>query len=67
MRTPPASEPPRELRVQMLLDYAPQVSDREVPDPYYEGTAVFERVLDLCEAACAGLLQAIRQGRLAPR
>jgi protein-tyrosine phosphatase len=30
-----------------------------VPDPYYGGDAGFEEVLDLCEAACRGLLAEI--------
>lgn len=30
-----------------------------VPDPYYEGAEGFERVLDLLEDACEGLLSAI--------
>ena len=33
------------------------LGDRDVPDPYYGGAAGFEEVLDLVEAACAGLLQ----------
>ena len=32
---------------------------REVPDPYYGGAAGFERVLDLAEDACAGLLRSL--------
>ncbi|MFK7897220.1 MAG: low molecular weight protein-tyrosine-phosphatase [Myxococcota bacterium] len=35
----------------------------EVPDPYYGGDAGFEEVLDLCEAACRGLIQEIEDGR----
>ncbi|MGE0325032.1 MAG: low molecular weight protein-tyrosine-phosphatase [Polyangiaceae bacterium] len=35
-----------------------------VPDPYYGGDAGFEAVLDLCEAACRGLLEHIQQERL---
>ena len=31
-----------------------------VPDPYYGGPDGFVDVFDLCEAACAGLLEAIR-------
>lgn len=31
-----------------------------VPDPYYGGEAGFEEVLDLCDAACRGLLAEIR-------
>ncbi|MBW2390839.1 MAG: low molecular weight phosphotyrosine protein phosphatase [Deltaproteobacteria bacterium] len=29
---------------------------RDVPDPYYGGEDGFERVFDICEAACKGLL-----------
>jgi protein-tyrosine phosphatase len=29
----------------------------EVPDPYYGGPGGFDEVLDLCEAACRGLLE----------
>lgn len=36
-----------------------------VPDPYYGGDAGFEEVLDLCEAACRGLLEHIRREHLA--
>lgn len=32
-----------------------------VPDPYYGGDDGFEHVLDLCEAACAGLLAELRR------
>jgi len=32
-----------------------------VPDPYYGGPDGFEHVLDLCEAACAGLILQIRR------
>jgi protein-tyrosine phosphatase len=31
-----------------------------VPDPYYGGEDGFDRVLDLVEAACAGLLAKLR-------
>jgi protein-tyrosine phosphatase len=34
-------------------------SDAEVSDPYYGGDRGFEDVLDQCEAACRGLLDAI--------
>jgi protein-tyrosine phosphatase len=34
--------------------------DLEVPDPYYGAAGGFEEVLDLVQAACAGLLEEIR-------
>jgi protein-tyrosine phosphatase len=35
--------------------------DADVPDPYYGEGDGFEKVLDICEAACRGLLQHIRE------
>jgi protein-tyrosine phosphatase len=40
----------------LLLDFAPELGVREVPDPYYGGPDGFDRVLDLIEAATAALL-----------
>jgi protein-tyrosine phosphatase len=44
----------------LFLDFAPQLGVREVPDPYYGGRDGFERVLDLVEAASAGLIDRLR-------
>jgi protein-tyrosine phosphatase len=38
-----------------------------VPDPYYGGPSDFERVLDLVEDACEGLLDHLRDELSAPR
>ena len=40
----------------LFMEFAPETSDGEVPDPYYGGVEDFERVLDLCESAARGLL-----------
>lgn len=48
-------------RLRLFMDFAPAAPVREVPDPYYGGPGGFDRVLDLVEAACAGLLEDIRQ------
>ena len=54
-------------KIRYLLDYAPQLSVREVPDPYYGGHHGFERVLDLIETASEGFLDALYQaGRITP-
>lgn len=48
-------------KVRLLRSYdsaAPEGA--EVPDPYYGDGDGFERVLDICEAACAGLLAEVR-------
>jgi len=55
--------------MRLFLDFS-ESGEREVPDPYYGGSAGFERVLDLVEDASRGLLdhirrQSVRPGRLA--
>ena len=57
-----ADAPGEAQRLRLLLDYAPELGMREVPDPYYGGPADFERVLDLVEAAARGLLAALTAG-----
>nr|WP_035481999.1 low molecular weight protein-tyrosine-phosphatase [Gallaecimonas xiamenensis] len=47
-------------KVKLLLSYAPELGVDEVPDPYYGGGQGFEEVLDLVEAATAGLLKSLR-------
>lgn len=51
-------------RLRLFLDYAPAVGTLDVPDPYYGPGDGFERVLDMIEAAAAGLLDAIRAEHL---
>ncbi|MDJ0808400.1 MAG: low molecular weight protein-tyrosine-phosphatase [Gammaproteobacteria bacterium] len=50
----------QEEKLFLFLDFAPQLKQREVPDPYYGGPAGFERVFDMVEAAAAGLLERIK-------
>ena len=47
-------------RLGLLLDFAPELGQREVPDPYYGGPEGFERVLDLVEPAMTGLLTQVQ-------
>jgi protein-tyrosine phosphatase len=51
----------RHDRIKLLLDFAPHLDQREVPDPYYGGSVGFERVLDLVEEASIGLLEHLRR------
>lgn len=48
-------------KLYLFMDFAPHLNIREVPDPYYGGPSGFDQVLDLVEAASAGLLAHIRQ------
>ncbi len=46
---------PRHFR---LLEFAPNRSEQDVPDPYYEGN--FDYVYELVEEGCRGLLQSLQ-------
>ena len=54
---------PGRARITPLIDHCRQLRSHEVPDPYYGGEDGFERVLDLLEDACAGLLEDLLQER----
>jgi len=50
-------------KVRLLREFDPAsvaAGDLDVPDPYYGGPHGFDRVLDLVEAACRGLLDEVR-------
>ena len=53
--------PGNEVKLRMFMEYAPDLPEQDVPDPYYGGPNGFERVLDLIEEAAMGLLASIRQ------
>jgi protein-tyrosine phosphatase len=44
-------------KLDRLLDYAPELGQRDVPDPYYDGS--FDQVYTLVQAGCRGLLEHI--------
>jgi protein-tyrosine phosphatase len=47
-------------KVRLLRSYDPKVGlDPDIPDPYYGGSDGFERVLDMVEAGCRGLLDEV--------
>jgi protein-tyrosine phosphatase len=49
-----------EGRLGLLLDFAPDLGLRDIPDPYFGGPEGFDRVLDLVEPAMNGLISEIR-------
>jgi low molecular weight protein-tyrosine phosphatase len=51
-----------QAKVVLFRNYDPDSPrDADVPDPYYGEGDGFEAVIDVCEAACRGLLQHIRK------
>ncbi len=54
-------------KVRLLREFDPAgagTGDLDVPDPYYGASGGFEEVFDLVDAACRGLLDEIRSGRV---
>jgi len=47
-------------RLAKFLTFAPQLTENDVPDPYYGEGNGFETVLDMIEAASHGLLADIQ-------
>jgi protein-tyrosine phosphatase len=57
-----AGEARRVDRLHLLRAFDPaSPKGASVPDPYYGGEEGFEEVLDICFAACRGLLQAVKK------
>ncbi len=58
----------RRGRVRLLREFDPDPNpahpDLDVPDPYYGAAGGFDEVFELVEAACRGLLEEIRAGRV---
>ena len=53
--------PPDQLhKVQLLTAFCQTHQSANVPDPYYGGAQGFERVLDLIEDACGGVLSHVQ-------
>jgi protein-tyrosine phosphatase len=53
-----APDDPTAQKIHLLRDFDPaSPKGSDVPDPYYGAADGFERVLDVCEAACRGLLE----------
>ena len=46
-------------KIKLMLDYLPEHSFDEVPDPYYGGERGFEDVLDILEEAIEALYEDI--------
>lgn len=55
-------QPHQRAQARLLMEHARAFKGvAEVPDPYYGGPEGFERVLDLIEDACEGLVEQLRQ------
>ncbi|MFN3876093.1 MAG: low molecular weight protein-tyrosine-phosphatase [Flavobacteriales bacterium] len=54
-----APTPAHARKARLIMDYAPELGLREVPDPYYGGVEGFDLVHRMLHAACSNLLDEI--------
>jgi protein-tyrosine phosphatase len=52
---------PQVHKIGYLLDYAPKLKTRNVPDPFRRDDSAFGQVLEMVEAATKGLLEHVRE------
>jgi protein-tyrosine phosphatase len=62
-----APGPERRARLRLMREFGGTGGEPDVPDPYHGGAKGFERVLDIVEECCAGLLAEIREAVDGPR
>jgi protein-tyrosine phosphatase len=51
-----ASTPEHKAKMHLMTHFSTAFHDQEVPDPYYDGAAGFEHVLDMLEDSCDAIL-----------
>jgi protein-tyrosine phosphatase len=62
-----ARDEAQEAKVRLLREFDPaaaELGELDVPDPYYGGPGGFDEVFEMVQAACDGLLEEIRSGRI---
>lgn len=53
--------PEHRAKLHLMTHFSQIFKDQPVPDPYYEGDAGFEHVLNMLEDSCQGLIAHIRE------
>ena len=57
-----AATPEYKSKIHLITHFSSCYKDQEIPDPYYQGKAGFELVLDMLEDSCEGLLLHLKKG-----
>lgn len=56
-----APKPEHKAKMHYITHFSTAFRGAEVPDPYYEGEAGFEHVLDILEDSCEGIISHIKK------
>lgn len=54
-----AKTPEQRVKIHLITAFSGSYPNQEIPDPYYGGRVDFDRVLDMLEDSCEGLLHEI--------
>lgn len=55
-----AKSPEHKAKIHLMTEFSSCYKGQEIPDPYYGGDPGFERVLDMLEDSCEGLIEQIK-------
>ena len=55
-----AETPEHKSKMRFMTHFSTAFRNKEVPDPYYDGEAGFENVIDMLEDSCEGILKHIK-------
>lgn len=55
-----AKTPDHKAKIHLITNFSSSYQGQEIPDPYYQGEAGFELVLDMIEDSCEGLLNFLK-------
>lgn len=56
-----AKNPEHKSKINLITAFSTTYHGQEIPDPYYQGAAAFDLVLDMIEDSCEGLLNHIQK------
>jgi protein-tyrosine phosphatase len=56
-----ADTPAHKAKVHLITAFSVTYHNQEIPDPFYQGEAAFEHVLDMVEDSCQGFLSYLKK------
>lgn len=56
-----AKTPEHKAKIHLITHFSSCYKGEDIPDPYYQGDAGFQNVLDIIEDSCEGLINYIKQ------
>lgn len=56
-----AKTPEHKAKIHLITHFSSCYKGEDIPDPYYQGDAGFQNVLDMIEDSCEGLINYIKQ------